>query len=398
MLTGSRADAQGESTPTEDEDGILVVEYDSTTQEYTYGDDGQEIPVPPQSRLAHELIHALHDAEGTTRPPSEEDPTPDEAYREGREDPGRQPPMEESVTTGTGAGESEEITENAIRRELGLPPPGTSTSRPRTVSQVARPRTSARASRESSPRRAAALAGLGVAAMVVISAAGRFLGGRASSPSEVEITSTVEVLASLGEISGLDLDVTVSAEEDAQHLKVLITNHGDDPVVFEERQHAGTLRVYVDDADLLILSVNGRTVRPEERMDSALRVKSLVHLGPGQSFRETIVVPDRVAPTELVAGKAKDGDPGTGGPVRSAIVAFDVLVVEDASQLRMESNGQLYTADLFPRWRRVGVRLPLARPVVATPIAPSLRVMDVVRPPLPPLTGPWFERRPGATP
>jgi hypothetical protein len=118
---GSRADAQGESTPSEDEEGGLVVEYDSTSQEYTYGDDGQEIPVPPQTRLAHELIHALHDAEGTTRPPHEEDPTPDEAYREGREDPVRRPPMEESVTTGTGAGESEEITENAIRRELGLP-------------------------------------------------------------------------------------------------------------------------------------------------------------------------------------------------------------------------------------------------------------------------------------
>jgi hypothetical protein len=243
------------------------------------------------------------------------------------------------------------------------------------------------------PRRAAMLAGLGVAALVVLGVASRYLDRRASSQPRVDTTSATEVLASLEEIPGLDLDVTVIAEADAQHLRVVITNHGEEPVAFEERQHAGILRLYVDEADLLVLSVNGRTVRPQERLDSALRMKSLVHLGPGQSFRETIVVPDRVAPSNLLAGQAKDGDPGTGGPVRSAIVAFDVLVVEDASQLRMESNGQLYTADLCPWSRRVGVRVPLARPVVATPIAPTLRVIDVERPPLPPLTGPWRARR-----
>lgn len=119
---GKKTDSQRETLPSEDEDGVLIVEYDSTTQEYTYGDEKQEIPVPPQTRLAHELIHALHDAEGTARPPHEQDPTPDEAYRETPDHPWSQPPMEESVTTGTGAGESEDLSENAIRRELGLPP------------------------------------------------------------------------------------------------------------------------------------------------------------------------------------------------------------------------------------------------------------------------------------
>lgn len=78
---------------------------------WEFGTAGQYIRVSPQVVLAHELVHAMHFAEG--RPHAGTDPTP----------PASEPAIEEeeAATIGTGSHGDEAISENSLRVELGRP-------------------------------------------------------------------------------------------------------------------------------------------------------------------------------------------------------------------------------------------------------------------------------------
>lgn len=234
-------------------------------------------------------------------------------------------------------------------------------------------------------RLAAALAVLGAASFVAAHAGWRVIRPDPATP-RLALTTAAEVVASLEDIPGARIDVTATIEDGEQHLAILIANDGEDALVFEERAQPGQIRVYVEDADLLVLSVNGGTVEPRASMDTLLRLFPLVYLGPGQSFRATVVVPDRLVPNVPGYRPAEDDAPGMGGPVRHVIVAFDVLVIADASQLTLEPTGMLFARGIGPRWQRLGARVGLQRPVSARPRGGTHRVSILDRPALPPLT------------
>lgn len=74
---------------------------------------GEWMPCEPQIVLGHELIHALHDLEGTSYPKGSRDPRP----------PASEPEIEreEAATIGVGSHRDDFPTENALREDLGLP-------------------------------------------------------------------------------------------------------------------------------------------------------------------------------------------------------------------------------------------------------------------------------------
>jgi hypothetical protein len=75
--------------------------------------DAAQNPCPsggPEVALGHELIHAVHDAQGTNRAA-----VPYTAIESGTEN------HEEAATIGLGAYAKDPMTENALRRELGVP-------------------------------------------------------------------------------------------------------------------------------------------------------------------------------------------------------------------------------------------------------------------------------------
>ncbi len=97
----------------EDKQGT-VIEYDPDDCSKHIAPDGTPINCPPQITLAHELIHAVHFAEGTRIPPGTKDPTPPITEKDIEE--------EEAATIGTGSHADDFPTENSLRTEWGLPP------------------------------------------------------------------------------------------------------------------------------------------------------------------------------------------------------------------------------------------------------------------------------------
>jgi uncharacterized Zn-binding protein involved in type VI secretion len=107
-------------TPTsdgnEERGGIFsgaVVYYDPDTIRQTQDASEQWSSRPPVVGLAHEMVHALGDVEGTSISHGEVDPSP----------PPSEPDIEreEARTIGTGSYAGTSPTENSIRKEMGLP-------------------------------------------------------------------------------------------------------------------------------------------------------------------------------------------------------------------------------------------------------------------------------------
>lgn len=89
-----------------------TVKYNPEVAIWMYDDEGNKITSPPQLVLGHELIHALHNSNGTNQGT---DPDPNA--------PASEPtiPKEEAYTIGTGSWDGTSPTENSLRSDLGLP-------------------------------------------------------------------------------------------------------------------------------------------------------------------------------------------------------------------------------------------------------------------------------------
>lgn len=89
-----------------------TVKYNPDVAIWMYDDKWNEIGSPPQLVLGHELIHALHNSDGTNQGT---DPDPNA--------PASEPtiPKEEAYTIGTGSWDGTSPTENSMRSDLGLP-------------------------------------------------------------------------------------------------------------------------------------------------------------------------------------------------------------------------------------------------------------------------------------
>jgi uncharacterized Zn-binding protein involved in type VI secretion len=92
-----------------------TVQYHPEVAIYGFDAAGNQITMPPQVVLGHELSHALHDMTGTAQTESNADPDPNA--------PKSQPNIEkeEAQAIGTGSWDGTSPTENSIRSDLGLP-------------------------------------------------------------------------------------------------------------------------------------------------------------------------------------------------------------------------------------------------------------------------------------
>jgi hypothetical protein len=89
-----------------------TIEYNPNVAVSVYDAAGNAIPEPPQVGLAHEMTHALHNAEGTNGG-LRNDPNPPASENPMRE--------EEAATVGTGSHAHDYPTENSVRSDMGLP-------------------------------------------------------------------------------------------------------------------------------------------------------------------------------------------------------------------------------------------------------------------------------------
>lgn len=88
-----------------------VIRYNPDYRSNAYDSSGNMIPQPPQAFLAHEMVHALNNSEGTHHYGT--DPNPPASERGISE--------EEASAIGTGSHNGDPVTENGVRNDLGMP-------------------------------------------------------------------------------------------------------------------------------------------------------------------------------------------------------------------------------------------------------------------------------------